>query len=67
MPRSIDLNFTRVSWSIGILGSLIAAIAVITWEIRKDYLDDLKQEAQSYEKINQAKLPDIAIKLSSLN
>ena len=65
--RTIEL-IPSVLWSaLTALAAILGTTAYVTWEIRKDYIDDLKRQIEAYEKSNKWKLPDTltSIKLAS--
>ena len=49
------------------LAAIVGTTAYVTWEVRKDYVDDLKRQVETYEKSNTWKLPETlsSIKLAS--
>lgn len=56
--KTIELTPSVLSGALTALAALIGSTAYVTWEIRKDYLDDLKRQVEVYEKSNSWKLPE---------
>lgn len=57
LDKPIQMTPGQVWAAITAVAALVGATAYVTWEIRKDYVDDLKRQIDSYEKSNNLKLP----------
>lgn len=63
MPITISLTWTKI-WSIlGFLATFATVTTYLTWEIRKDYIEELKNQISMYTQADAWKLPDTLKKL----
>lgn len=67
MPLNVVVTW-KVLWSTLVALATVAGVIVyITWEIRKDYIDDLKNQIAVYSQAESWKLPDTLKKLNSVS
>ena len=67
MPINVALTWKKV-WSIaGFLATVIGVTIYLTWEIRKDYIEDLKNQIAVFNQSESWKLPDTLKKLNSVS
>ena len=67
MPVNVAVTW-KVVWSIlGFLVSVMGATAYVTWEVRKDYIEDLKNQVSVYNQAESWKLPDTLRKLNDVS
>lgn len=67
MPINISITWKVLASILGIIGTVGAAIIYTTWEIRKDYIEDLKSQISAYNQAESWKLPDTLKKLNSVS
>lgn len=58
IDKPIQVTPGQLWIAITAVAALLGATSYVTWEIRKDYVDDLKQQIDTYEKSNNWKLPE---------
>ncbi|WP_146038501.1 MULTISPECIES: hypothetical protein [unclassified Pseudomonas] len=67
MPINVSVTW-KVLWSIiGFLTTVVGATIYLTWEIRKDYIEDLKNQIAVYNQAESWKLPDTLKKLNTVS
>lgn len=67
MPINVDLTWKKI-WSIaGFLVTVIGVTIYLTWEIRKDYIEDLKNQIAVFNQSESWKLPDTLKKLNGVS
>lgn len=55
--KTFQIPLSYILAGLPVLVALFGTTAYATWEIRKDYIDDLKRQIETYEKSNSWKLP----------
>ena len=61
----IQLTPKQLWGAVTAIAVLLSVTAAITWEIRKDYIDDLKRQLETYEKSGTWKLPETLSEIRS--
>lgn len=67
MPINLSITWKVLASILGVIGTVGGAIVYITWEIRKDYIEDLKSQIAVYTQAESWKLPDTLKKLNSVS
>lgn len=67
MPMNVAITWKVLGSILGFLASVIGVTSYATWEVRKDYIEDLKNQVAVFNQSESWKLPDTLRKLNSVS
>src|SRR6218665_1099263 len=63
LKKPVTLTPGQLWVAITVVGTLVAATATVTWEVRKDAIEVLKRQVEAYEKSSTWKLPETLLEI----